>query len=66
VDEVFVIMQIGNAQLDGVCDESIDPAIKDAGFLPRRVDRHNTGDLLKSEIVQFIERSQINRCRRHE
>jgi hypothetical protein len=25
----------------------------------RRVDRHNEGDLLDSEIVQFIERSQI-------
>jgi hypothetical protein len=59
VDEVFVIMQIGDAQLDEVCDEAIDPAIKDAGFAPRRVDRHNEGDLLKSEIVQFIERSQI-------
>ena len=52
-------MQIGNAQLDAVCDEAIDPAIRDAGFVPRRVDRHNRGDLLKSEIVQFIERSQV-------
>jgi hypothetical protein len=59
MDEVFVIMQIGNAQLDGVCDQAIDPAIVDAGFTPRRVDRHNQGDLLKSEIVQFIERSQV-------
>jgi len=42
-----------------VCDKAIDPAIRDAGFVPRRVDRHNQGDLLKSEIVQFIERSQI-------
>jgi hypothetical protein len=59
VDEVFVIMQIGDTQLDAVCDDAIDPAIRDAGFAPRRVDRHNEGDLLKSEIVQFIERSQI-------
>lgn len=59
VDEVFVIMQIGNEQLDSVCDEAIDLAIRDAGFAARRVDRHNEGDLLKSEIVQFIERSQI-------
>ena len=27
-------MQIGNAQLDTVCDEAIDPAIRDAGFVP--------------------------------
>lgn len=52
-------MQIGNEQLDAVCDEAIDPAIRDAGFAARRVDRHNEGDLLKSEIVKFIERSQI-------
>ena len=52
-------MQIGDTQLDAVCDTAIDPAIADAGFTPRRVDRHNAGDLLKSEIVEFIERSQI-------
>lgn len=57
--EAFVIMQIGNADLDRVCDEVIFPAIAAAGLEPRRVDRHNTGDLLKSEIVAFIERADI-------
>lgn len=59
MDEAFIIMQIGNPTMDEVCDEAIVPAIEDAGLTPRRVDRHNQGDLLKSEIVQFIERSQI-------
>jgi hypothetical protein len=59
MDEAFIIMQIGDASLDNVCDDAIIPAIEDAGFAARRVDRHNAGDLLKSEIVQFIERSQI-------
>lgn len=59
MDEAFIIMQIGDAPLDSVCDTAIVPAIQDAGFAARRVDRHNAGDLLKSEIVQFIERSQI-------
>lgn len=59
MDEAFIIMQIGDASLDAVCDEAIIPAIEGAGFTARRVDRHNAGDLLKSEIVQFIERSQI-------
>jgi hypothetical protein len=59
MDEGFIIMQIGNAELDAVCDEAIVPAITEAGLVVRRVDRHNAGDLLKSEIVQFIERSQI-------
>ena len=59
MDEAFVIMQIGDAGLDLVWREAIAPAIADAGFAPRRIDRHNEGDLLKSEIVRFIERSQI-------
>lgn len=52
MDEVFIIMQIGNEELDRLCDEAMVAAIEDAGFAARRVDRHNTGDLLKSEIVQ--------------
>lgn len=52
-------MQIGNPEMDEVHDTAIVPAISGAGLTPRRVDRHNQGDLLKSEIVQFIERSQI-------
>jgi hypothetical protein len=59
MDEAFIIMQIGSPELDAVCDNVIMPAIADAGLEARRVDRHNEGDLLKSEIVQFIERSQI-------
>lgn len=59
MDEAFIIMQIGDASLDAVYDEVFIPAIEEAGFAARRVDRHNAGDLLKSEIVQFIERSQI-------
>jgi hypothetical protein len=52
-------MQIGNDDLDRVCDEVIFPALQATGLEPRRVDRHNQGDLLKSEIVQFIERGEI-------
>ena len=52
-------MQIGNSDLDLVCDTAIVPALQAAGLDPRRVDRHNTGDLLKSEIVGFLERSEI-------
>ena len=59
MDEAFIIMQIGDTTLDTVYEEVFVPAIEEAGFAARRVDRHNAGDLLKSEIVQFIERSQI-------
>jgi len=59
MDEAFIVMQIGDAEMDEVCDAAIAPAIEAAGLAPRRVDRHNEGDLLKSEIVQFLERAQI-------
>jgi nucleoside 2-deoxyribosyltransferase len=59
IDDAFIIMQIGDSELDAICDEAIVPAIEAAGFAARRVDPHNAGDLLKSEIVQFLERSQI-------
>jgi hypothetical protein len=59
MENAFTIMQIGDSVMDCVYDEAIDPAIRSAGLAPRRVDRHNEGDLLKSEIVKFIETSQI-------
>lgn len=59
MDEAFIIMQIGDSELDKICDEVIVPAIQSAGLVPRRVDRDNAGDLLKAEIVAFLERSQI-------
>ena len=52
-------MQIGNPELDQVCEQAIVPAMKARGLDPRRVDKHNQGGLLKSEIVTFIEQSDI-------
>lgn len=53
-------MQIGNPELDEVCRKAILPALKACGFLePKRVDKHNKGGLLKSEIVKFIEGADI-------
>jgi hypothetical protein len=55
----FVIMQIGSAELDRVYERAIVPAIQDCGLVARRVDRHNQGGLLHSEIVAFLEASEI-------
>ncbi|MBF0216339.1 MAG: hypothetical protein HQL30_05020 [Candidatus Omnitrophica bacterium] len=55
----FIVMQIGNAELDSVCEQAIVPALKKCGLDPKRVDKHNQGGLLKSEIVNFIESSEI-------
>ena len=52
-------MQIGNPELDRVCEQVIVPAVKARGLDPKRVDRHNQGGLLKSEIVSFIENAEI-------
>ena len=55
----FVIMQIGNPELDNLYKYYIKPAVEAYGFDVKRVDKHNKGELLKSEIVQFIKESGI-------
>lgn len=57
--QAFIIMQIGNEELDRVCEKAIVPALKACGLDPKRVDKHNEGGLLKSEIISFIEGSEI-------
>lgn len=57
--EAFVIIQIGDPDLDQLCTDAIFPAIAACGLGPRRVDRHNEGGLLKSEIIRFIQTSDI-------
>jgi hypothetical protein len=55
----FIIMQIGNAELDRVCADCIVPALEACALAAKRVDKHNKGGLLKSEIIGFIESAQI-------
>ena len=57
--QAFVIMQIGNSQLDKVYEDAIAPALRDNNLNPNRVDKHNKGGLLKSEITGFIKKSDI-------
>lgn len=52
-------MQIGNPGLDEVFECVIVPALRACGLEPKRVDRHNAGGLLHSEIIAFIEESDI-------
>lgn len=59
MSQAFIIMQIGNSELDVMCREVIVPALKALGLDPKRVDKHNEGRLLKSEIVSFIQDSPI-------
>jgi len=55
----FVIMHIGNPQLDCVYERAVAPAFRACGVEPRRVDRHNRGGLLVSEIIAFIEEAEV-------
>jgi hypothetical protein len=55
----FIIMQIGDQDLDRVCGDAIVPALKACGLDPKRVDKHNQGGLLTSEIISFIEKADI-------
>lgn len=57
--QAFVIMQIGNPGLDRVYERAMVPALRACGLVPRRVDRHNAGGLLHSEIIAFIETSDL-------
>lgn len=55
----FVIMQIGDPDLDAVFETVLAPAIAEAGLKPKRIDIDNAGGLLKSEIVDYLESSDI-------
>ena len=57
--QAFIIMQIGNSELDSMCEKAIVPAIQACGLEPKRVDKHNRGGLLKSEIIKFIQTTDI-------
>lgn len=59
MNSAFIIMQIGNPELDTVCAHAIVPALEACGLDPKRVDKHNKGGLLKSEIIAFIQSADI-------
>lgn len=55
----FIIMPIGDPELDRMAASAIVPALAACGLDPKRVDKHNAGGLLKAEIVGFIEGAEI-------
>lgn len=55
----FVIMQIGNGELDTLYQEVYIPAIKNANLDPKRIDFDDEGNLIKNEIVGYIEKADI-------
>lgn len=59
MSQAFIIMQIGSSDMDHACEQAIVLALRACGLEPKRVDKHNKGELLKSEIISFIENSDI-------
>jgi len=59
IGTAFVIMQIGNDELDKIYLNVFVPAIKAANLEPKRIDKDNEGKLLKSEIIDNIENAEI-------
>jgi hypothetical protein len=55
----FVIMQIGNKELDKIYSDIFVTAIVAANLEPKRIDKDNEGQLLKKEIVENIEKAEI-------
>lgn len=55
----FVIMQIGNRELDTLYRDFIVPTLTSAGLEPKRVDKHNDGELLQPKIIEFISDASI-------
>lgn len=59
IRKAFVIMQIGNTELDKLYSDVYYPAIKESNLEPKRIDKDNEGNLLKKEIVENIESADI-------
>lgn len=57
--QAFIIMQIGNSELDDFFNNILVPTLKKCNLNVKRVDEDNEGDLLKSEIDKFINSSDI-------
>lgn len=55
----FVIMQIGDPALNDTYTRTVVPALARCGLAAIRVDTHNRGGMLASEIVSFIEECDV-------
>jgi hypothetical protein len=59
MSQAFLIMPVGNPELDKVAASAIVPALVACQLDPKRVDKHNAGGLLKAEIMGFIDAAEI-------
>jgi hypothetical protein len=57
--QVFVVMRLGDAELDDVYKLAIERAIKDAGFVPRRISEVEDSSNIPVQILDYIDNSKI-------
>ena len=57
-DQAFVAMWF-NESMKGVYEQAIEPAIREAGYIPMRIDRHDHINKIDDEIVAKIRRSRF-------
>ncbi|MBF0104551.1 MAG: hypothetical protein HQM16_04405 [Deltaproteobacteria bacterium] len=57
--ECFVIMQIGDPEMDMIWKEVFCTTITDAGFDPILISEKNDGTLLANQIHQYLKRSDL-------
>jgi len=57
--KAFMIMQIGNPDLDDMYESIYKPIAQECGLRIFRVDKDNEGDLIKTTIDKYIEEAEI-------
>ena len=55
----FIIMQIGNIEMDVFYRDTLVPTLIECGYQPKRIDKHNEGGLLKQEITTNISEAEL-------
>ena len=57
--QVFVVMRIGNAELNQIYALAMRPAITDSGFIPLRIDEVQNADPITPQILDEIRKSAV-------
>ena len=55
----FVVMQLGNDEMESVFEQAIAPAFEACGLEPRRSDLNTQGGLIQSEVIAGLEEARI-------
>lgn len=58
-NDVFVIMQIGNSELDKIWKDVYVPVIEDFKLDPKRIDKHNDGKFMISGVAAYLNNSKL-------